>query len=204
MKERDDKISSLKGANKAMAECTAMMKREAVEELDDAVEEIGRLKIQLEGAEKGRVAASEKFAALQVECKGRGREIAAMREAIANLKRGKKEKEVERSVQTEVTPVLVVGTQTNRRTYASVLAQTEEVSIESENTNSMDIETPPPPPKDKTTSRAGSPTDKPWNTMPTPTEAWTYKIAKSLFPIKYGLCGHFITFSPKRTRLYIL
>ena len=45
LKERDDKISSLKGANKIMAECTATMRREAAEELDDAVEEIGRLKI---------------------------------------------------------------------------------------------------------------------------------------------------------------
>ena len=66
--------------------------------------------------------ASEKFAALQAECKGRGREIAVLREAVANLKRGKKEREVERSVQTEATPVLVVGTQTDRRTYASMLA----------------------------------------------------------------------------------
>ena len=39
---------------------------------------------------------------------------------------------------------------------------------------------------------------------PSGTEAWTYKIAKSLFPIKYGTCGHYITFSSKRLRLYIL
>ena len=104
-----------------MAESTAKMRREAAEELDDAVEEIGWLKIQLEEAEKSRVAASEKFAVLQAECKRRGREIAALREAVANLKKGKKDREVERSVQTERTPVLAISTQTDSRTYASVL-----------------------------------------------------------------------------------
>ena len=63
--------------------------------------------------------------------------------------------------------MLVVGIQTDRCTYASVLAQTEEVSIGCENTDIMDIDTPPPPPKDKTTSRAGSPTGKSQNATPT-------------------------------------
>ena len=121
--------------------------------------------------------ASEKFAALQAECKGRGIEIAVLREAVANLKRGKRDKEVERSVQREVTPVLVIGTQTDRRTYASVLVQTEEVSIGGENTDSMDIDTPPPPVRDKTTSRAGSPTSKPWNATPTPVPTcWAFVV----------------------------
>ena len=109
------------------------------------------------------MAASESHAALSTKCKRREKEIAALREAVANLKKGKKEGEVERSVQTKVTPVLAVSTQTDRRTYASVLAQTEEVSIGGENTDRMDIDTSPPPPKDKTTSLAGSPTGKPWN-----------------------------------------
>ena len=91
-----------------------------------------------------------------------------MQEAVAKLKRGKKDREVEKSVQTEVTPVLVVGTQTDRRNYASELAQTEEVSIGGENTDSMDIHTPPPPPKDKTSSSAGSSTGKTQNAAPTP------------------------------------
>ena len=114
------------------------------------------------------MAASEKHAALSVECKGRGKEIAALREAIVNLKKGKRDKEVEKSVQMEVTPVLVISRQTDRHTYASVLAQTEEVSVGGENTDSMDIDTPPPPPRVMTTSRAGSPTGKPWNATPTP------------------------------------
>ena len=50
----------------------------------------------------------------------------------------------------------------------------------------------------------GVPFDTSTSSSVWPTEAWTYKIAKSLFPIKYGLCGHFITFSPKRTHLYNL
>ena len=56
---------------------------------------------------------SEKFATLQAECKG-GREIAALREAVANLKKGRKDKEVEKSVQVGSNPVLVASTQTDR------------------------------------------------------------------------------------------
>ena len=52
---------------------------------------------------------------------------------------------MEKAVQTEVTEVLVAGTQTERRTYASILAQTEEVRIGGENTDKMDIDTPPTP-----------------------------------------------------------
>ena len=42
------------------------------------------------------------------------------------------------------------------------------MGIGGENTDSIDIDTPPPPPRDKTTSRAGSPTSKPQNVAPTP------------------------------------
>ena len=52
---------------------------------------------------------------------------------------------MEKAVQTEVRGVLVAGTQTERRTYASILAQTEEVNIGGESTAKMDIDTPPPP-----------------------------------------------------------
>ena len=55
-----------------MAEVAANIKRDVAEELDDAVEEIGRLKIQRQEDEKSSVAASEKFAALRAECKERG------------------------------------------------------------------------------------------------------------------------------------
>ena len=72
LKQRDDKISNLKSVNKIMAEVAANIKRDAAEELDDAVEEIERLKIQLKEAEKSRVAASEKFVTLRVEYKERG------------------------------------------------------------------------------------------------------------------------------------
>ena len=64
LKERDDKISTLKGANKIMAEVATNIKRDAAEELDDAVEEIGQFKIHLEEKEKSKVVLSEKFAAL--------------------------------------------------------------------------------------------------------------------------------------------
>ena len=46
--------------------------------LEDAVEEIGLLKTRLEEEEKDKVAASEKHIALSTECKGRGKEIAAL------------------------------------------------------------------------------------------------------------------------------
>ena len=95
--------------------------------LDDAVDEIGLLKTRLEERDRDEVAANEKHAALSKECKGRGKEIAALREAVINLKKGKRDKEVEKAVQTEVKGVLVAGTQTEGRTYARILAQTEEV-----------------------------------------------------------------------------
>ena len=61
------------------------------------------------------------------------------------MKKVKRNKEVEKAVQTEVTEVLVAGTQTERPTYASILAHTEQVSIGGENTDKMDRDTPPPP-----------------------------------------------------------
>ena len=113
--------------------------------LEDAVDEIGLLKTRLKERDRDEVAANEKYATLSKECKGRGKEIAVLREAVANLKKGKRDKKVEKTMQTEVKGVFVAGTQTERRTYTSILAQTEEVSIEGENTDSMDVDTPPPP-----------------------------------------------------------
>ena len=52
-----------------------------------------------------------------------------MHKAVANMKKGRRVKEVEKAVQTDVQRVLVAGTQTERHTYASILAQTEEVRI---------------------------------------------------------------------------
>ena len=49
-----------------------------------------------------------------------------------------------------------MGTQTKRRTYASILAQTEEVSIGGENTDKMDMDTPLLP-TNKPTSPATTP-----------------------------------------------
>ena len=133
---------------------------------EDAVDEIGLLKTRLEERDRDEVAANEKYAALSKECKGRGKEIAAMREAVANMKKGKRDKEVEKAVQTEVTEVLVAGTQTERCTYASILAQTEEVNIGGENTDKMDIDTPPPP-TNKPTSPATTPLANTSNATPT-------------------------------------
>ena len=62
--------------------------------------------------------------------------------------------------------MLVAGTQTERRTYASILAQTEEVSIGGENTNKRDIDTPLPP-TDKPTSSAATPLANTTNATPT-------------------------------------
>ena len=87
--------------------------------LEDSVEEIGLLKKE---KEEGMAAANKKLAAMSAECKGRGKEIATLRGAVANMKKGKRDKEVEKAVQTEVTEVLVAGTPTERRTYTSILA----------------------------------------------------------------------------------
>ena len=133
------------------------------EKLEDAVEEIGMLKKE---KEEGMAAANEKLAAVSAECKGRGKEIATLRGAVANMKKEKRDKEVEKAVQTEVTEVLVAGTQTERRTYASILAQTEEVSIGGENTDKMDIDILPPP-TNKPTSPATTPLANTSNATPT-------------------------------------
>ena len=98
----------------------------------------------MEEKDRDEVGGNEKYATLPKECKGRGKEIAALREAVANMKKWKRDKEVEKSMQTEVTGVLVAGTQTERRTYASILVHTEVVSIGGENTDKMYIDTPPP------------------------------------------------------------
>ena len=78
--------------------------------LKDVVDEIELLKTRLQERDRDEVAANEKYAALSKECKGRGKEIAAMNEAVANMKKGKRDKEVEKAVQTEVKGVLVAGT----------------------------------------------------------------------------------------------
>ena len=176
-----------KTADELLAEWTAVMEKEWVKlkeayarvrmleeeleeveekwtaKLEDAVEEIGLLKKE---KEEGMAAANEKLAAVSAECKGRRKEIAPLRGAIANMKKGKRDKEVEKAVQTEVTEVLVAGTQTERRTYASILAQTEEVSIGGETTDRMDIDTPPPP-TNKPTSPATTPLANTLNATPT-------------------------------------
>ena len=68
--------------------------------LEDAVDEIELLKTRLEERDRDEVAANEKYATLSKECKRKGKDIAAMREAVANIKKGKKDKEVEKAVQT--------------------------------------------------------------------------------------------------------
>lgn len=55
-----------------------------------------------------------------------------------------KEKKVEKVVQIEVKGVLVAGTQAERYTYTSILAQIKKVSYEGENTERMEMDTPPP------------------------------------------------------------
>ena len=120
----------------------------------------------MEERDRDEVAANEKYATLSKECTGRGKEIAALREAVANMKKGKRDKEVEKAVQTEVKGVLVAGTLTERRTYASILTQTEEVSIGGENTDKMDVDTPPSP-TNKPTSPAATPSANTTNATPT-------------------------------------
>ena len=48
--------------------------------------------------DRDEVAANKRYATLSKECKGRGKEIAALRKAVANLKKGKRDKEVEKAV----------------------------------------------------------------------------------------------------------
>ena len=86
------------------------------------MDEIALLKTRLEERDRDEVAANEKYATLAKECEGRGKEIAALREAVANTKKGKRDKKVEKVVQTKVKRVLVVRTQTERCTYARFLA----------------------------------------------------------------------------------
>ena len=57
--------------------------------MEDAVDEIELLKTRLVERDRDEVAAEEKYAALSKECKGRGTEIAAMHEAVANMKRAR-------------------------------------------------------------------------------------------------------------------
>ena len=73
---------------------------------------------------------------------------------------------MKKAVQMEVTEVLVAGIQTEHRTYASILAQTEEVSIGGENTDKMDIDILPPP-TNKPTSPATTPLANTSNATPT-------------------------------------
>ena len=134
--------------------------------MEDAVDEIGLLKTRLEKRDRDVVADNEKHAALSKECKGRGKKIAALPEAVANLKKGRRDKEVEKAMQTDVKGVLVAGTQTERRTYASILAQTEKVSIGGENTDKIDVDTPPPP-TNTPTSPAATPSANTTNATPT-------------------------------------
>ena len=55
-------------------------------ELEDAVKEIGLLKKE---KEEGMAAANENLAAVSAKCKGRGKEIATLRGAVANMKNRK-------------------------------------------------------------------------------------------------------------------
>ena len=126
MEKEAERYSIMRQRVRALEEELQEVEEKWSAKLEDAVEEIGLLKKE---KEECMAAANEKLAAVSAECKGRGKEIATLREAVANMKKGKRDMEVEQAVQTEVTEVLVAGTQTERRTYASILAQTEEVSI---------------------------------------------------------------------------
>ena len=70
--------------------------------LEDAMDEIELLKSKLEEWDGDGVAVNEKYATLSKECKRSGQEIAALCEAVANIKTGKRDKEVQKFVQTEV------------------------------------------------------------------------------------------------------
>ena len=57
--------------------------------LEDVVEEIGLLTKE---KKEGMAAANEKLVAVSAECKGRRKEIATLRGAVANMKKGKRVK----------------------------------------------------------------------------------------------------------------
>ena len=115
-------------------------------------------------------------ARLKEEMVSRGREIAAMREAVSKLKKEKeadKDKRVPKAdkvVQTEAVVGRVAATQTPVRTYASVAAQVEEVcESEGEPTDKMDIDPPGSPKSGKKpqSSQGRTPTPKPTQVTPT-------------------------------------
>ena len=130
----------------------------------------------MKDSEEVVVVKEKERARLKEETVGRGREIAAMREAVSKLK---KEKEVDKNkkvpkadkvVQTEVVVGRVAATQTPVRSYASVAAQVREVSGgEGELTDKMDIDPPGSPRSGKKLQslQGGTPTPKPTQATPT-------------------------------------
>ena len=81
----------------ALDEELQVVKEKWAAKLEDAVEENGLLK---KNKEEGMAAANEKLVAVSAEGKGRGKEIATLRGAVAYMKKGKRDKEVEETVQT--------------------------------------------------------------------------------------------------------
>ena len=97
----------------------------------------------MEERDRDEVAANDKYAILTKGCKRRGKENAPVRGAVANLEKGKRGQEVQIAAQMLVKAMLVAGIQTETYTQASVLAETEEVSMEGENTDKLYIDTLP-------------------------------------------------------------
>ena len=61
------------------------------------------------------------YATLSKEYENREKEFSALCDTVANMKQGRRDKQVEKSGQTEVKGVLVAGTRTETRIYGSIL-----------------------------------------------------------------------------------
>ena len=148
----DDLVSKVKTAGAAIEALQQMLEierevraaqgEEQKKKVDVLREQVRELEEKLEEKEKIR-------AHLKEEMVSRGREIAAMREAVSKPKKEKeadkykKVPKADKMVQTEVVVRQVPATQTPVRTYASVAVQVEEVSEgKGKQTDKMDVDPP--------------------------------------------------------------
>ena len=140
--------------------------------MEKKIEELQELLRDSEGVVEVK---EKERARLKEETVSRGREIAAMREAVSKLKKetepdkNRKVPKADKVVQTKAVVGRVAATQMPVRTSASVAAQVEEVrECEGEPTDKMDIDPPGSPKSGKKpqSSQGGTPTPKPTQATP--------------------------------------
>ena len=176
---RDDWLEKMKAAGaaiKALEQLLRIEKEEAARQEEELEGKCEELKDLLRDSEEVVVVKEKERAWLKEETVSRGREIAAMREEVLKLKKGKEEEKnkrvlkADKVVQTEAVVGQVAATQTPVCTYASVAAQVEEVSgCEGEPTDKMDIDplSSPKSGKKPQSLQGVTPTPKPTQATPT-------------------------------------